>query len=130
MEVISPLTFRWGVASSRWLRFSGSVTLPPARKAPRTKASMLPGSSSTPKLMWWLRAASISPPKASKILLSFSRSVTVKLRLPPSFSGETRSKLDPKARRHSRGSRSAKAALAVMIRSSRGEKLLQYISTP
>lgn len=65
----------------------------------------------------------MSAPNASKIRRSFSRSVMAKLCLPVPDLG-SRSKLKPKALRNSRGSRWAKSALAVMMRSSLAEKVL------
>ena len=56
---------------------------------------------------------------------SFFSSVMPKLLFPAAPSPGRRSKLRPKARRKSLGSRAAKASLAVMMRISRVEKLLQ-----
>ena len=58
---ISRLTLWWEVASSRWYPFLGSVTEPPARKAPRRKEARQQSSSSTAKLMCRARAVRSEP---------------------------------------------------------------------
>ena len=104
---------------------SGSVTLPPARKAPRAKEALQQSLSSTPRFMCSASVSSGSMPKARNTAAVFSGSVMRKRRLPCASGSGCSSKPRPKARRNSRGSNEANSPLAVTRRISLGLKVLQ-----
>ena len=75
--------------------------------------------------MWWESMVARSAPKVSKTAVSFAGSLMEKLRLPLQSSRGSVSKPRPKALRKSLGSLAAKSGLAVIMRISRAEKVLQ-----
>ena len=108
----------------------GSVTLPPARNAPRRNDARQQSFSSTARLMWCATVRERSAPKAANTVSMAARSVMVSTWRPPVFSSAGRAKCAPNARRNSFGSRSAKASHAVTMRISRVVNVWQYSSTP
>ena len=126
---ISLLAWAWLVTSSRWYRLLGSVTLPPAKNAPRRKAARQQSSSSRPKLMCSTGLCRESKPKASIIRWIFPPSVSWKIYFRSPSPGR-RSNSIWKADSSKLGRRAAKLSLSVISRTSREVKVLPYSSAP